>query len=260
LTFAQVTQAGQTSLMTSSGGPAPPQGFDLGSPATYYNLSTTAVFTGSLQLCVNYTGVSFNDPTQLRLLHYESGNWVDVTTSLNTGTMTICGSVTSLSPFVVAQRITSLTMGPQAMEGDLRLAPGAALIAGYDFTMPGQHPAATVSFVGPEVVFGWTCVSGPGSGSLIVPMVRQAYQDIQGGNSWLPSSDQHSATVYQGSTTVPNVCGGGQVRFQNGGTFVTGVCSTDRNDAVHLRWHYSGNGSAGGWSGTKSVVPTVCGH
>ncbi len=32
----------------------------------------------------------------------------------------------------------SLTMGPQAMEGDLKVSPGTTLKAGYDFTVPGN--------------------------------------------------------------------------------------------------------------------------
>jgi hypothetical protein len=41
--------------------------------------------------------------------------------------------------------------------------------------------------------------------------------------AWYPSGDQHSALVYQGSVSVPNVCGGGQVRLNKGGTFTAGV-------------------------------------
>jgi hypothetical protein len=31
------------------------------------------------------------------------------------------------------------------MEGNLQIHPGDAVIAGYDFTMPGSHPPATVT-------------------------------------------------------------------------------------------------------------------
>jgi len=141
------------------------------------------------------------------------------------------------------------------MEGDLTLSPGATLQAGYDFTMPGNHPSAIVSLIGANVTFAWRCVSGSGSGTLVVPMADQNYTDAQNSPDWYPSGDQRSSLVYQGSITVPNVCGGGPVSFQAGGTFLTGVSSTDTTDKVNVRWHYSGNGSAGGWSGTKSVVP-----
>ncbi len=149
----------------------------------------------------------------------------------------------------------SLVMGPQAMEGNLTLSAGGILAAGYDFTMPGSHPTATVSFVGAKVTFAWKCVSGPGSGVLVVPMADQSYTDPQNSPAWYPSGDQNSSLVYQGSIAVSNVCSGGPVNFHAGGTFSAGISSTDIQDNVNVRWHYSGGGSAGGWSGTQSVVP-----
>lgn len=86
-------------------------------------------------------------------------------------------------------------------------------------------------------------------------MPNQSYMDAQNSSAWYPSGDQSSSVVYQGSITVPDVCSGGLVDFAAGGTFSTGISSTDTTNQVHVRWHYSGNGSAGGWSATKSVVP-----
>ena len=101
LTFAQVTQGGTTSLTTSSSGPPPPTGFKLGSPPTYYELTTTAVFIGSITLCIDYTGISVSNESNLALNHYESGVWVDRTISLDTINNIICASVASLSPFAI---------------------------------------------------------------------------------------------------------------------------------------------------------------
>lgn len=101
LTFSQVTQAGDTLLTTSSTGPAPPAGFNLGDPPTYYDLVTTAVYIGQITVCLNYSGVSFQDETQLKLFHFESGAWVDRTTSLDVINNIVCGEVSSLSPFAV---------------------------------------------------------------------------------------------------------------------------------------------------------------
>jgi Concanavalin A-like lectin/glucanases superfamily len=101
--FSAITQGGTTTLTTSSIDPVPPTGFELGNPATYYNLSTTAVFSGAVTVCINYSAISFSDPSTLQLFHYENGAWTDITTSINTATSTICGSATSLSPFAVFQ-------------------------------------------------------------------------------------------------------------------------------------------------------------
>jgi hypothetical protein len=103
LTFADVTQPGDTSLTTGATGPAPPAGFQLGMPALYYEVTTTAAYAGSITICIDYAGASFTDITNLRLLHYEGGGWVDVTTSSDTVNQVICGAVASLSPFLIAQ-------------------------------------------------------------------------------------------------------------------------------------------------------------
>ena len=42
-------------------------------------------------------------------------------------------------------------------------------------------------------------------------------------DQWYPSGDQHSPLVYQGSVTVPDLCGGGQLRLDQGGTFTASV-------------------------------------
>jgi alpha-tubulin suppressor-like RCC1 family protein len=101
LTFAQVTRGGTTSLTTSSSGPLSPTGFKLGNPPTYYELSTTATFVGPVTLCINYTGISVSNESNLKLHHYENGAWVDRTISLDTTKNIICASITSLSPFAI---------------------------------------------------------------------------------------------------------------------------------------------------------------
>jgi hypothetical protein len=149
-----------------------------------------------------------------------------------------------------------LTMGPQAMEGDLKVAPGTTLSVGYDFTMPGNHSAATVQFVGAAVVFQARWVSGTQTQTITVPIGNMSYPDPANSSAWYPSGDQHDPSVYQGSISVPDFCPShGLVRLQTGGTFTTGVFSTDNSDKVNVRWHYSANGTSGSWSGTKSVVP-----
>jgi hypothetical protein len=107
LTFTTVTQPGVTSLTTGSGGPPPPAGFQLGTPAMYYNLTTTAGYTGPIQICINYAGISFQTPPGPRLFHFQNGNWADVTTSVDTTSMIVCGSSSSLSPFALFQSAQS---------------------------------------------------------------------------------------------------------------------------------------------------------
>jgi hypothetical protein len=183
---------------------------------------------------------------------------------LGTGTCTIEASQPGDANFLAATPVDqsfrvvhALVMGPQAMEGNLHVAPGTTLSVGYDFTMPGSHPAANVTFTATSVVFQVACVGSSQTGTLTVPIAKATYGDPAGSPSWYPSGDQSSGLVYQGSLVVPDtICGPGvTVSLQAGGTFTTGITSTDTQDKVNVRWHYSANRSSGGWSGTTSAIP-----
>ena len=88
-------------------------------------------------------------------------------------------------------------------------------------------------------------------------MPNSSYPDPIDSNAWYPSGDHSSSLVYQGSFTLPDYCHGGQVRLKSGGTFLTGIMSSDHTDKVSVRWHYSANGSNGGWGATSSIVPNA---
>ena len=108
VTFENVTQAGTTTVTTSPTGPPPPSGFSLGTPPTYFDVATTAVSAGFVDVCIDYTGIAFGNEASLRLLHFDGAVFADVTTSLNTVTNVICGRSDTLSPFVVVERVQSV--------------------------------------------------------------------------------------------------------------------------------------------------------
>jgi hypothetical protein len=101
LTFDTVTGAGDTTVTTSAAGPSTPSAFTLGDPPIFYDIATTAAFSGAIEVCIDVSSVGFPPGGATRLLHFESGAWVDVTTSATAAQ--VCGSVTSLSPFTVAK-------------------------------------------------------------------------------------------------------------------------------------------------------------
>ena len=102
----------------------------------------------------------------------------------------------------------SVAIGPQAMAGDLKLSPGVTLPAGYSFTLPGNKLPFTATVVNPSVVFQLRCVSGAAAtpSTLIVPMATAPYSVV--GSEWVPTGDQQSALVYQGSRAVPDAAAG----------------------------------------------------
>jgi YVTN family beta-propeller protein len=103
LTFDEVTVGGNTTLATASIGPPPPAGFVLGEPPVFFDVSTTAMFAGNVSICINYTGMTFANESNLALWHFDGTSWQNATTSLDTDTKVICGTVSSLSVFVVAE-------------------------------------------------------------------------------------------------------------------------------------------------------------
>ena len=117
----------------------------------------------------------------------------------------------------------SLAMGPQAMEGDLKVSPGTRLEVGYDFTAPGNQASFSLTVSTPRVIFAVACLSGatPSARTFTVPMPARTYRVTS--DLWYPSGDQSSLLTYEGSIAVPDLCGGGQLRLDQGGTFTASV-------------------------------------
>jgi FlgD Ig-like domain len=105
VTFSSVTAIGLTTLVTGPTGPALPGSFLAGN-SLYYNLSTTATTTGDIDVCITYNEGELTVPeSTLRVLHWDTNlnpdAWVDITTSLDTGTNVLCGTTDHLSPFAI---------------------------------------------------------------------------------------------------------------------------------------------------------------
>jgi hypothetical protein len=129
------------------------------------------------------------------------------------------GSAGSWSVTREAKCGQTLTMGPQAMEGALKVSPGKKIKAGYDFTLPSNTKPFTVLVTEGKVVFKVRCVSGkaPSESTFTVTLPNQSYSVK--GSEWVPSGNQSSPLVYQGEREVPPLCGTGQLSLAEGGTF-----------------------------------------
>lgn len=103
VTFQNVTSPGLTAVTTvaPSETQGPPSGFKFGAPPTLYQLETTAVFTGPIEVCFDYGNIGFLKELQLKLFHFDNGGWVNVTSGLNILTNRICGQVEHFSLFGV---------------------------------------------------------------------------------------------------------------------------------------------------------------
>lgn len=102
LTFDNVQTEGETTVTYLHEGPQLPGNFQL--MGQYYDISTTADFDGSVLICFTYdqNGMTNEDEQHIRIMHYDGDEWINVTTSLDTETNTICGLVENFSKFAIA--------------------------------------------------------------------------------------------------------------------------------------------------------------
>ena len=106
LTFSSVSTEGATTVSVSTSGSPPPPAFKilgLAAQPVYYDISTTATFSGSITVCIEYDETQVAGPeSQLKLMHQVAG-FVDVSTSIDTVSNVICGTSTTLSEFAVTE-------------------------------------------------------------------------------------------------------------------------------------------------------------
>jgi len=121
VTFSQVTAPGNTTataLVPGNNAPPPPTGFTV--DGIMYDISTTASFVPPVTICFPYDP---SDPNP-QLYHFENGQWVDVTTSVDTVNHIVCGSVSSLSPFAVLTPTAPASVQTTFVIGDLSAVAG----------------------------------------------------------------------------------------------------------------------------------------
>ena len=149
-----------------------------------------------------------------------------------------------------------------SMTQPLDINSGDTVLAGYDLSMPGGHPAATVSLAGGNVQTDVSCPNGS-SYTLTIPVPDQSYSIPANDDSWLPSASEKSPLVYQSSATAP-ACSGGVAKsayfsalgVSNGvgnPPKAPGFSTTDMADPLNVRFHCSDNGAGGRWSPTVTL-------
>ncbi len=157
ISFATVTQGGQTTVTTSDPGgtQGPPVGFMVGAPPTVFNISTTAVFGDNIIIGINYSQISFANESNLRLFHFDGvGIGVDITTVLDMENDMIYGAVSSLSAFAVFE----LTNQPPVADAGPDQTVEATSPAGASVTLDGSgsiDPDSTEGTNDDIVLFEW---------------------------------------------------------------------------------------------------------
>ncbi|HJP91583.1 MAG TPA: IPT/TIG domain-containing protein [Pyrinomonadaceae bacterium] len=101
LTFSTVITAGTTTVTPIDPSAVLPSGYS--SLGKAVDITTTATYSGPITACLKVFSVTDESVfSRLRLLHRENGVLVDRTTSQDFNTKSVCATVNSLSPFVLA--------------------------------------------------------------------------------------------------------------------------------------------------------------
>ncbi len=122
LTFDTVTTGGNTIVVESGFGPAPPTGYQivtLDGDARYWDIDTTAEYDGVITVCIHYDETELTNPASegsLVLMHDAGSGFEDITTTLDTDANIVCGETTSLSPFAVMEPLVVPNRAPQATD------------------------------------------------------------------------------------------------------------------------------------------------
>ncbi len=134
---------------------------------------------------------------------------------------------------------------------------GDTVAGGYELTLGGNHPAATVSLVsGANITTDISCRDGS-SYTLTIPLPAQSYSIAAGDNSPQPSPNPSSSLVFQGSATATPPAGACVAGIATNAYFTAtglsengdgnpggpGFLTTDVTDPLSTRFHILDNKS-----------------
>jgi YVTN family beta-propeller protein len=154
VTFDTVITPGDTSVDFTSGGPAPPSGFEiLGNPTVYFGVTTTASYSAPITICIGYDALPPTITTPTTMLHYvgtsPNGHWEDVTLFNDVTNRLLCGQANSLSPFVIGSfstpNVPADTTPPVITNVPSNMTVGATSSAGavVSYTLPTANDAVS---------------------------------------------------------------------------------------------------------------------
>lgn len=111
--FEYVLVPGVTRVTVIDPGQAPalPADFDPNS-AILLDIASTAVFEGSVQICLPMSDAMRPNADNVRLLHYDNGAWVNITTSSSSSDGNVCGVTDHFSPFAIVERAGTRPVDP----------------------------------------------------------------------------------------------------------------------------------------------------
>jgi hypothetical protein len=152
----------------------------------------------------------------------------------------------------------NLCIPPQGANEAVTAMPGNLVYAGYDLEVSGSSQPSTVTVSNAYEELTVTCANHaiPTQGFIIVHMPNATYSGPF--NNWTPTGNQSTPLAFEGSVTMPDVCGGTQMDIgQPGSMMFAGQVASSGSQLISFRSHYNNQGQtrSGSWSSTKSAIP-----
>jgi hypothetical protein len=101
VTFDEITEAGKAKMTESNLALKSPSPYQLQTPPVLYDISSTADYSGTIEVCVNYKAIGLRNASALQVSHHENGSWVALETTLKWKKNIVCGTASSLSHFAI---------------------------------------------------------------------------------------------------------------------------------------------------------------
>lgn len=240
ITFATVSQLGITNIatiaMTDPSFPGPlPARYQTGQPANFFNLTTSASFTGSIAVCISYSSVTYSQPSTLTLLHYDTTPtppaWAATSGQTNTqSSSTICGNSQALGSFIIVED-TATALSVASSANPSAFGQSVTLTA----TLTPAAASGPVTFNDGLNSLGTVAIAN-GAASLTTSQLTAGAHAIQASytdpsNFFGNSSGQLTQTVNQGTSTASVISSTGAAVYGQPVTFTATVAGVPAGSA-----------------------------
>jgi hypothetical protein len=101
ITFEAIKDGGRAKMAKSDHDFQSPSRYQLQTPPVYYDIAATAVYSGDVEVCINYKAMGFTNASALKVSHLTNGSWDELKTTVDWKKNMVCGTSPSLSQFAI---------------------------------------------------------------------------------------------------------------------------------------------------------------
>jgi hypothetical protein len=150
----------------------------------------------------------------------------------------IATTVGAAASTAIGLTVGSITNATAPLAGEF-VKTGDMIAAGWDISMPENHPATTVALSGATATIPFLCLteSTPVAKSLVILLPTTSISIPANDTSWHPTSSSSSVAGYQASAAVPLLCADGVLIPKGNITYAATLVSADTTNTFAMRFH-----------------------